>query len=147
MPSENWAGSLRRRFSSSLSVHHGFAAAGGPILKNKLFFFANYEGRRDSEGVVNERLVPTPAMRAGNVQYVESDGSVVALSPSQIKSMDPLGVGVNQAMLTMFQSYPTANDPLSGDGLNTQGYRFSSTEKRSYNTYIARAALGWPAAR
>lgn len=121
------------------------ASAGGPILKNKLFFFTNYEGRRDSEGVINEHLVPTASMRAGNVQYVADDGSTVTLSPAQIKAMDPLGIGVNQAMLTMFQSYPAANDPLSGDGLNTQGYRFSSTEKRSYNTYIAR--LDWNVSR
>jgi len=84
-------------------------------------------------------------MRAGNVQYVADDGSTVVLSPNQIKAMDPLGVGVNQAMLAMFQSYPAPNDPLSGDGLNTQGYRFSSTEKRSYNTYIAR--LDWNVSR
>jgi hypothetical protein len=121
------------------------ASAGGPILKNKLFFFANYEGRRDSEGVINERLVPTASMRAGNVQYVADDGTTVVLSPNQIRAMDPLGIGVNQAMLTMFQNYPVANDPLSGDGLNTQGYRFSSTEKRSYNTYIAR--LDWNVSR
>ena len=120
-------------------------SVGGPVLKNKLFFFANYEGRRDSEGVINEHLVPTASMRAGNVQYVADDGSTVVLSPNQIKAMDPLGVGVNQAMLAMFQSYPAPNDPLSGDGLNTQGYRFSSTEKRSYNTYIAR--LDWNVSR
>lgn len=121
------------------------AALGGPILKNRLFFFVNYEGRRDSEGVINERLVPTPLMRAGTVQYREDDGTVVALSPTQIQAMDPLGIGNNQAMLDMLNSYPAGNDPLSGDGLNTEGYRFSSTEKRSYNTYIAR--LDWNLSR
>jgi len=41
---------------------------GGPILKNRTFFFADYEGVRQSKGIPNIDFVPSPAARAGNLQ-------------------------------------------------------------------------------
>ena len=39
---------------------------GGPIKKNKLFFFLNYEGFRQIQPVDNYNIVPTADQRAGN---------------------------------------------------------------------------------
>ena len=41
------------------------AAVGGPLVKNHTFWFADYEGLREREGVPRVRLVPTPAEKAG----------------------------------------------------------------------------------
>ena len=38
---------------------------GGPIIKNKTFFFHSYEGRRGREVATINTVVPTPAQRAG----------------------------------------------------------------------------------
>jgi len=37
---------------------------GGPIIKNRTFFFADYEGIRQSKGITNKNIVPSPASRA-----------------------------------------------------------------------------------
>ncbi len=39
---------------------------GGPIVRNKTFFFGDYEGLRDRTGQVYTRSIPTAAMKAGN---------------------------------------------------------------------------------
>lgn len=41
------------------------AAVGGPFIKNRTFWFADYEGLREREGVPRTRLVPTAAEKAG----------------------------------------------------------------------------------
>jgi hypothetical protein len=42
------------------------ATLGGPILRNKLFFFVDYEGLRIRQGLTSVSLVPTAAQRAGD---------------------------------------------------------------------------------
>src|ERR1700730_12050036 len=42
-------------------------AIGGPIIKNRTFFFADYEGIRQSKGIANVNFVPSPAARNGMI--------------------------------------------------------------------------------
>ncbi len=42
-------------------------AIGGPLIKNRTFFFADYEGIRQSKGIPNPVQVPTLAARNGDV--------------------------------------------------------------------------------
>ncbi len=141
------AGGLANRPPSLVRNIYG-AAVGGPLLKDRLFFFANYEGRRDSQGAsVNAGTVPTASYRAGNLQYeyVNSSGgdSTYTLTPADIQSMDPQNIGNDAALLAVLNNYPQGNDPTQGDGLNSIGYRFPFTIHRKYDTYIAR--LDWNA--
>lgn len=130
------------------------ATLGGPIVKNRLFFFINYEGRRDSQGLSELSLVPSAAMRQGEISYpvasgastsacaqTAQSGSVCILSPAQLRGMDPLNIGPDTATLKVMQAYPMPNDLTAGDTLNVQGYRFAPTVHRSFNTYISR--LDW----
>ncbi|MGI8741954.1 MAG: carboxypeptidase regulatory-like domain-containing protein [Bryobacteraceae bacterium] len=113
-------------------------SAGGPIKKNKLFYFLNWEGRRDaSEGSV-VRTVPNKLFRQGIFTYLTTSNQMKQLTPADIKAIDPAGIGVNPAVLKTLQSYPLPNDTTAGDALNTSGYRFNSSTPLRWNTYIAK---------
>jgi hypothetical protein len=114
---------------------------GGPVLRNRLFFFFDYNARRDTLSNLVERTVPTDNYRNGQISYLDTSGVKQTLSSAQVASHDPQGVGFNAALLALFSSrYPQAND-LSGnvgDLLNTAGYRFNAPFPYTENDFVQR---------
>jgi hypothetical protein len=103
---------------------------GGPVKKDRAFFFINYEGTRQREEHSVVRAIPTVAMRDGAIRYLctlNPDGSLnttacpqgsvsgyngtnsypvasgyAGLSPSTIAGFDPKGIGPSQVMKSYF---------------------------------------------
>ncbi|HKV40472.1 MAG TPA: TonB-dependent receptor, partial [Blastocatellia bacterium] len=57
------------------------ASAGGPIQKDKTFFFADYEGFRQALGVTNIDNVPSNDARNGILHNLDGTTTTVAVSP------------------------------------------------------------------
>lgn len=120
--------------------------------KDRLFFFFDYEARRDAQAVTYTRIVPLQHFRNGGLAYISSTdpscagarlntnpGCITILTPTQVQGLDPAGIGANPALLSFINGrYPAANDLTVGDGLNTGGLRFNAPSSREDNTYTTR---------
>ncbi|MGD0790887.1 MAG: carboxypeptidase-like regulatory domain-containing protein [Terriglobales bacterium] len=132
------------------------ASIGGPIIKNRLFFFATYEGQRTHETAIVTRFVPTQSFRNGLLTYQCDNSGLNATCPSSglftlndtdLQNLDPfcsgLGncpqkPGVDPAALAVFNSYPLPNNPTVGDGYNISGFTFADPTPAKLDTYIVK---------
>ena len=91
-------------------------AIGGPLIKNRAFFFADYEGIRQAKGIINVDTVPSPEARNGFLGGA------------------PIAGGVNPEVQKYFVLYPTT----PSCGADTCDFKFSANQVVNENFFTTR---------
>ncbi|MCI0491271.1 MAG: TonB-dependent receptor [Blastocatellia bacterium] len=145
-------------------IRNQFAARiGGPIFKDKTFFFVGYEGIRESRGIPVLRTVYTAEARQGIFRYLDNIGTLgttpeaVAANPGLIRSVNLFACGgavtgivgrdcvdsrfnngfrstVDPTVAQIMALVPLPNNFDVGDGLNTGGFRFNAKSLTDQDT-------------
>jgi hypothetical protein len=141
--------------------HIGGFSVGGPVWKNKTFFFTNLQILRTSEKRTVTSTVYTADARRGIIRYITSTS---ALCPGQtvrrnasscvdasgnplpgltigtydIGARDPAARGLEAAVKAIIDLTPLPNNFNTGDGLNTAGFSFVAPQKEEQEDFVVK---------
>ena len=127
---------------------------GGPIIRNRTFFFANVQALRALNTDTPIRTVLTGPARQGILRYVKGGrnrpagvpGAAVDFSGNPLAAVstgtynvaasDPQRLGLDKTIQSLIQQSPLPNRFDVGDGLNTAGYAFTDAQQERQHDQV-----------
>lgn len=128
----------------------GFTFGGAfPKLKDRLWFFGNYEGRRFRQSSTVGTDVPTQLARQGILQFKDASGNVIPYNLATStqcgangnQACDPRGIGIDPLIQKYWANEPLPNVPGTGDGLNSEEFLQSFGEPANEDYGLLRLDL------
>ena len=87
-------------------------SAGGPLLHNKTFWFANYDGDRFSTTLTNTSFVPSHDFKTGSFTFAGTGGNQVPIDVSTPASPNNIyGLAQDPTIQKILSLYPDPNGP------------------------------------
>lgn len=117
---------------------------GGPIKKEKLFFFYSFEAQYQKQDATVTRTVPLNHLGQGQIRFQGTGPSCVngscAVGLAELNSIYTQA-GINPTVLSLFAGVTSryaSNTNSAGDGLNTGGFTFNAPTIDKEATHIAK---------
>ncbi len=151
LAANEWGNNLNNIARPFLLQHQYGGDVGGPVIKDRTFFFFNYQGQRQVSPYTRTRTVYTPLAKQGIFRYVVGgrntnagqtgatvdqsgtptlpacSGTVTTncIATFNVLQNDPRNLGVDPATQRIIGLLPDPNNYNVGDGLNTAGFNYS----------------------
>jgi len=116
---------------------------GGPVFKNKMFFYFDYEGFRQVSGVTDTGTVPTldeyndiNSLNGGSPQALLSTSNGTLTPTGDYLTGPNLVNGINPLTLAYLKLFPAPTNPNAPAG--SPNFTISPNKIQNYNTYGAR---------
>src|SRR5271170_6451867 len=108
------------------------ASAGGPFVKDKAFWFVNYEGQRFITTLTNASTVPTPEFKTGQFTVDYPGTTPVPINVSSQTSPDnALGLPLDPTIQKILALYPNPNGPAVIPGISSTLFYPSASRLQS----------------
>lgn len=124
-----WFGNRNRTPRPFLNQNQAGGSLGGKIVKDKLFYYGNYELFRLRQQSNATRTILRQDARNGILTYRDTAGNIRTINP-----LTTVGVNADPLMRQFINAIPgpeNINRNDIGDGLNTGGYQFNIQNNRT----------------
>jgi hypothetical protein len=128
----NFSG-VRRPF---LNQNQFGGAIGGPIIKDKLLFYANYEALRLRQQAATTRTSLRADARSGIVTYIDTAGNRRSVNVLQAANLTQ--DSRTRQLIDALPSSDSLNRADLGDGLNTGGIGFNIADNRTRDNLLGK---------
>ena len=122
---------------TKLRQHEYGANIGGPLIRNKLFFFGNYEQVYSPSENTQDRTVLTPEAQTGVFRYTAADGSVRTVNVLDIARANGLPSTIDPFVAQQIQlvNSTLSQGSLSSTNLVQNNFRFINEQLPNDNIY------------